>query len=67
MTDNELIAYFNDRPLPTGRITFSSFESTDDMANMVKLAIDRIENKAPGAEVSREALERLIAWLGKQD
>ena len=62
MTDKELMAYFKDRPSATGPITFSSVESTDQVSNTVKLAIDRIESKAPRAEVSR-----LIAWLIKQD
>ena len=45
MTENGLITYIKDRLLLAGRIKLSSFESTDGVANMVKLTVERIENK----------------------
>ena len=66
MTDDQRIRFFKDRPLPEGWVTFSSVEATHDVANRVKLAIGRIEQKAPGAEVSCQALERLIMYLEMQ-
>ena len=66
MTDNELIAYYTGRPLPTGRVKFSHFESADDLQHMVVLALDHIRSGLNGAAVSREVLIRLHAYLESQ-
>ena len=59
MTDEELIAYFTNRPLPTGTVQFSSYERTDDAQQMVALDIERIEANRQGADSARGALLRL--------
>ena len=67
MTDDELINFFKDRPLPTGRVNFSDFESADDLQHMVDLGLDRIKAGLNGAAVSREMLIRLHAYLESQE
>lgn len=66
MTNDELIQYFANRPLPTGRVNYCSYESTDDLAAMVAGDIERIKLSASGATTSRAALERVRAWLESQ-
>ncbi|NID09354.1 DUF6965 family protein [Fibrivirga algicola] len=63
MNTDELIAYFEGRQLPTGKIRFSSFESTDDAANMVRLNIARIKAKGQGADTAAAVLTRLRTYL----
>lgn len=66
MTNDELINYFSDRPLPTGRVKFSHYESTDDLAAMVNGAIERIRDNSSSAATSRGALERVREYLENQ-
>ncbi|MEZ0487709.1 DUF6965 family protein [Fibrella aquatica] len=63
MTYDELIVYFNDRPLPSGSIKFSSFEGTDNAAQLVELAFARIEAKGSGSDTALAMLNRLRLYL----
>lgn len=63
MTNDEVIKFFAGRQLPTGRVTFSGYKSTDDVANMVKLGIDRMQQGGNGANTARAGLVRLAEYL----
>ncbi|ARK08833.1 hypothetical protein A6C57_00105 [Fibrella sp. ES10-3-2-2] len=63
MTKDELLQYFEGRALPTGIIKFSSFESTDDAARMVKLNIARIQAGGQGSDTAVVVLTRLKTYL----
>ena len=67
MTDDKLIRFFKDRPLPTGRVKFSDYETADDLQLMVELALERIKSGLNGAAVSREVLIRLHTYLESQE
>jgi len=67
MTDSELSAYFNNRPLPEGEVSFSAFESTGNVAHMVELAFARINAGGQGADTARGVLTRLYTHLEKQE
>ncbi len=66
MTHDELINYFSDRVLPTGRVKYSSYESTDDLAAMVAGAIERVQRGGSDAATSRGVLERVKEYLENQ-
>lgn len=63
MTDQEVIEFFAGRQLPTGRVQYSSYEATDDAANMVKLGIDRMKRGGQGSDTAKAALIRFIEYL----
>lgn len=66
MNDEELIAYFNNRDLPKGRVQFSGYELTDDVAHMVALAIERVCSKRTRADTACDVLLRLRTHLERE-
>lgn len=55
--DEELIAWFTNRQLPTGHFRMASWSTTDDLANMVQLAIDKLHQGNPTARINLQLVK----------
>jgi hypothetical protein len=56
----ELINWFKGRALPTGHFRISSYETTDNLANLIELALANMER---GNKTSQAVLTRVKAKL----
>ncbi|WP_148289414.1 hypothetical protein [Fibrella aestuarina] len=63
MTDDELFAAVDQLDLgEAGYVQYFSFESTNNMPEMIELAKARIRANLPGADTQREVLLRVLAY-----